>query len=161
MVKTFFFFFFFLSDLFPAHEFFMLLVAKLDAEALTAPAGKKKKKKKNKSAGFSEVSKSGAPIVVKTLGVAEEKGPLTLLFELVVTNKKQNKRVMEPCLGLSVPLSDNWPSQVKLLAIEQLAPVVCVHLVRESDDYGTRKLEIEMENGCFFFFFFRSHLLQS
>ena len=63
------------------------------------------------------------------------------LFGLVVSSKKANKRVMEPCLGLSVPFSGNWPDHVLGLSIESLAPVICVHLVRESDDYGMCKKE--------------------
>lgn len=69
------------------------------------------------------------------------------MFELLVTNKKSNKRVMEPCLGLSVPLCNEWVSQVQALSIQQLAPVLCVHLVREADDYGMCKATFLL---CFF-----------
>jgi|JI10StandDraft_1071094.scaffolds.fasta_scaffold1282498_2 hypothetical protein len=48
---------------------------------------------------------------------------------------------MEPCLGLSVPFSGNWADHVLGLSIDHLAPVICVHLVRESDDYGMCKKE--------------------
>ena len=131
-----------------AHELLMVLMSRLDAEALMHSAGKKKKKKpkKKKDDGFTEVSKGGKAVVVNQLGTHESvTGPLTELVGVILAagkkaTKKTLTKTLEPSFGVSVPLSDDWASYASKQVVYHELPrggVLIVHLVRESDDYGT------------------------
>ena len=114
-----------------AHELLLKLVDRLDSEA---PRIKKKKKKKKND--WAEVSKTGAKVEVTTLGTETTLGPVMEVFGAVFQNSKKNRRILEPAVGVRVPLLSNWQSWINGMKFEKVPEILILHLEREMDGRG-------------------------
>lgn len=123
-----------------AHEFLMKLVERLDEEAKHAGKAKKKKKKKSaagQAGGWAEVSKTGSAVQVTTLGVVETQvGPMMEAFGVLLQSSKKNKKILEPSLGISLPLTDTWDVDLRKMRFNKLPLVLVIHLVRPLNRKG-------------------------